>query len=358
MKLSGNKAKLMSGLLFLFILISLLYTDENLPDENLDDELSFELQFDYESYFFEEFFIYDDLFSFTGEEIPPEETVLDVETVPQESTLLAEEAFEDIFMEEFPFYFEAPPLIVEAPVFEMRSLDEIFPNLTRGQRTTVMSSNGLRNYFTRDENPVLVPNSDLEINLLSSVMEKNPSHLIEALVVVPYYDRELDLLDIYNALGRIESIKDHPVTVNNRDFYIFSESSRIISSSNRRDISDPPPALTLPFSETLYLRLREANFGNLFFRGDISISVYGISYSMTNFMDVRYFLIPIMRAERFTTILYLETVKEGMLIYCVSGFYILGFIADRANLNVNINRRIDVFLKWIIEGLRIQERSY
>ena len=50
-----------------------------------------------------------------------------------------------------------------------------------------------------------------------------------------------------------------------------------------------------------------------------------------------------------------DTVQEGMLIYCVSGLYLLGFIADRVNLNVNINRRIDVFLKWIIEGLRIQE---
>jgi len=220
-----------------------------------------------------------------------------------------------------------------------------------------MNDGGLRNYISVNETPMLTPNPDFGIDLLGSVMEKNPSHLVEALVVVPYNERELDFLDIYNALGRIEKIKDYPVLVNEKDFYIFTESTRIESSSNRRAILDPLPAVNLPFSETIYLRLKEETFGNIFIRGDISINVYGITYSMTNFTDVRFFLVPIMRAERFITIIYLEPVREGLLIYCMCGFYLPGFIADRVNLTANVNRRIEVFLKWIIDGLRIQESA-
>jgi len=280
-----------------------------------------------------------------NEEVNPGEEIL-----PDEETFSNEETFPDD-----AFFFEAPTLIFEVPVYEIRSFYTIFPNLSPRQRVTATSSNGLRNYFLKEESPIIIPNPDLGIDLVGSVMRKNPSHLIEALALVPYNGRELDLLDIYNALGRIEKIKDQSVILNGNNFYVFTESTRIESNRNRRAVSDPVPAVTLPFSETMYLRLKEVNLGNLFLRGDISISMYGITYSMTNFTDVRYFLVPIVRAERFITILYLEPVIEGILIYSMTGFYLPGFIADRVNLTPNINRRIRIFISWITDGLRTQE---
>jgi len=349
--------------LFLLILISPVYAEPQ-PNPNGEDSPPNGL------FFFEELFIFEELFSF-GESLMNEEThsveenfhneepflseeqFLSGETLPDEETLLAGETY----LNGYNFFFEAPPLIFEVPVFEIRSLDAIFPNLSRSQRRTVFSNEGLRHSFAKDESPMIVPAPGLGIDLLGSVMRKDPSHLIEALVVVPYDERELDLLDIYNALGRIEKIKDHPASSRGNDLYIITESTRIESARNRRAISDPSPAVTLPFSETMYLRLKEINFGNLFIRADVSISMYGITYSMTNFADVRYFLVPIMRAERFTTIIYLEPVKEGILIYSMSGFYLPGFISDRVNLTPNINRRIEIFIKWITEGLRKQEST-
>jgi hypothetical protein len=185
-------------------------------------------------------------------------------------------------------------------------------------------------------------------------MEKDPSHLIEALVLAPYNEQKIDLLEIYNALGRIENIKDYPAALNNNNSFAITESTRIVSARDRRDIPDPPPAVTLPFSQTIYLRLKEPNFSNFFLRADVSISLYGITYTMTNFTDIRYFILPVIRAERFITIIYLEPVEEGILIYSVSGFYLPGFIADRVNLTPNINRRITIFTNWITDGLRKQ----
>jgi hypothetical protein len=393
MRLVGKTACLL--FLLLFILIPPLYADD---DDNDDNGL----------FFFEELFIFEDAFSFgefpMGEEtlldeegllseetlpgepqpsaqgegsfpdetllseepfpddetllseetLPGEETLPDEETPPGAETLLAEETFID---DDDDFFFEAPPLIFEVPVFEIRSLDTIFPNLSRIQRSMVMSKEGLRRSFVKDEPAALTPNPDLGIDLLGSIIKKNPSHLIEALAVVPYDEREYDLLDIYNALGRIEKIKDYPAAVNANTLYIFTESTRIESARNRRAAPDPLPAVTLPFSQTMYLRLKEINFGNLFIRADISISMYGITYSMTNFTDVRYYLVPMMKAERFVTIIYLEPVKEGILIYSMTGFYLPGFIADRVNLTPNINRRIAIFINWITDGLREQKSA-
>jgi hypothetical protein len=415
MRLAGKTA----CLLFLFILISPLYAEPlsepqsdptDPPEEWLDIDEDLPLIND-EFLFFEELFIFEEAFSFgeslMGEEpflseeiLPDEETLLSEETPPEpqpsltdpsewsspdeslmgmgEETFPAEEPFlseetppheealpgEEALLAEEPFlddddafFFEAPPLIFEVPTFEIRSLDTIFPNFSRRQRRIAMSNEGLRRSFEKDESPMLIPNPDLGIDLLGSIMKKNPSHLIEALVVVPYNEKELDLLDVYNALGRIEKIKEYTTFFNGDDYYIFTESTRIESARNRKSIPDPLPAVTLPFSETMYLRLKEFSFGNLFIRADVSISIYGITYSMTNFTDVRYFFLPIMKAERFATIIYLEPVKEGILVYSMTGFYLPGFIADRVNLTPNINRRIEIFINWITDGLREQESA-
>jgi hypothetical protein len=64
-----------------------------------------------------------------------------------------------------------------------------------------------------------------------------------------------------------------------------------------------------------------------------------------------------MKAEKFSTVIYLEPVKEGVLIYSISGLYIPGFIADKVNLTPSVNNRITVLLKWITSGLRTQEND-
>jgi hypothetical protein len=213
----------------------------------------------------------------------------------------------------------------------------------------------LKNSYERGGTPMMNPDPASGIEILSGVMAKNPSHIIEAMVVVPYNQRELDMLDVYNALGRIGNLKDYSFPLNGRNINIFEETTRLVSARNRRSVSDPPPASTLPYAETMYLRFKEAYYGNIFIRGDVSLSLYGITYSLTNFTDVRYLLIPVIRAERISVVIYLEPIKEGVLVYSASGIYLPGFITDRVNITPSVNRRITTLIRWITDGLRLQE---
>ena len=326
------------------VICAFVFTSPLVAQSSLDEELLQvygELLHDEEYLSSEEFF--------TGEVfIVDEEVIVDKEPFIDD---------DELFLNEEDLVFDAPTITIEAsPVYENRSFDDIFPGFPRGLKPLAFSKEGLKHSFEKDDPPLLIPHPDSGIDLLGSVMEKNPSHIIEALFVVPYNERELDMLDLYNALGRIETIKDHTILVNGNSVNIFSETTRLESARNRNAIPDPPPADMLPFSETMYLRFRDTYMGNLFLRGDLSVSLYGITYSMTNFADIRYFVIPIMRAERFTAIIYLEPVKEGVLIYSMSGLYLPGFIADRVNLTSNINQRIAVLLSWVTDNLKRQER--
>jgi len=291
----------------------------------------------------------------------PEETNLaEEESDDEEIIAIAQEPETDSDDEYDDFddsvFFDAPTLVFEVPVFETRSFEDIFPGFSASSKRRVMSSTGLRYSFEKDGEAAIIPAPDSGIEIIESfVMKKKPSHVIEALIIVPYGKRELDMLDLYNALGKIKEIKDHLLDYRDNKYQIFKDTTRIESAKNRKPIADPEPVSLLPLSETMYVRFTDAYIGELYLRGEISISPYGITYSMTNFRDVNYSIFRIMKAERFSAIIYLEPIKEGILIYSASGLYLPGFIVSRLNLTFNINNRITVLLNWIKEGLRRQE---
>jgi len=262
---------------------------------------------------------------------------------------------EDDLFNDDSFVFEAPTLVFEVPVFETRSFNEIFPNLSPSQKRAVTSNMGIRYSFEKTDSPTLVPNRDSGIDLLSKVMQKKPSHIVEALILVPYNKRELDMLDVYNAMRNIKDIQNYIISLRGRDYKIFMDTTRIESAQNRKPIDDPPHADTLPLSETMYLCFVDRNMGDLYLRGNISVSLFGITYNLTNFRDVFYSIFRVMKAEKFITIIYVEPVKEGVLIYSMSGLYIPSFIADRVQLSSSMNYRITVLVNWIIDGLKREE---
>jgi len=253
--------------------------------------------------------------------------------------------------------YEAPSLVYEVnPFTGLRSIDELFPGLSPNLKKIVMSPSGLKHSFEEDGFPIVYPAGNSGINLYNDyILKKNPSHIIEALIVIPYKTRELDMLDVYNALGRIQKIKEQSITIRNNNMNFFKDATRLESAKRRRPIPDPSPAYLLPVSETIFLRFTDMYIGDFFIQGDIKISLYGITYSMTNFRDVNFSIFRIMKAQRFSAVIYLEPVREGVLIYCMSGLYLPGFIVSRMNLTPNINVRITLLINWITEGLRIQE---
>jgi len=237
---------------------------------------------------------------------------------------------------------------------QLRTLNEIFPSLTREQRTRVFSAAGLKNTFTRRETPLITPAPNSGIDLLNAAWEKIPTQLIEALIVVPYSGRALTKLDAYNVIGRIENISNYTVHSPSRGGHIplFEISTRLDNGNRNRPIPDPPPATVLPSSETIYLLLKDTFFGNTYFRGTFSESRHGITYNLTNNTAVWFLVFPVMRAERFVTVLYLEPLREGMLIYGVAGIDIPEFLVTRINLASQIDVRLTIFINWLRDGIR------
>ena len=254
------------------------------------------------------------------------------------------------FLPLFPMWAD---VLADMPNQTLRSFDDLFPGFQEDLKRGVFSRNGLVRSVPVNQELNFIPSPASGIDLLSIVMQANPSFLAESLLVIPYRERRFSLLDVYNALGMVRNLQGRSQT-GNTETLLFSDATRIESAQRLVPIPDPPPARELPSSETVFLRLRDINFGNTYYRGDISVCRHGISYKLTNIRALSFLILPVVRAGRFFAALYMEPLAEGLLVYSMAGADVSNLIISRVNVPSAIKKRLVVFIDWIIEGLEAQ----
>jgi hypothetical protein len=241
---------------------------------------------------------------------------------------------------------------------QYRSFDELFPQYTAGEREQAFSPEGLVRTSENSNSLRLLPFTLADTNIQESLLQKKPRFLIESLSMVPFPANPAGLLGIYNACGKVRNLKGrlyHSFT-RDKDVPLFEEATRIESARRLSPIPDPPETLALPQKETMYIRLKDANFGNSYYQADISINQHGLMYNLTNFRNLTYLFITAIREGNFFANLYIEPLAEGILIYSVAGADVSDFIASKIDIPSAIEKRLAVITGWISDGIRSSGR--
>lgn len=252
-------------------------------------------------------------------------------------------------------FFLAGILLTLCPLFpQNRSFDDIFPLLKESQKKEAFSEIGIIRSPKSGEDMELSPVPNSGIDLPNMILSKKFPYLTESLLVVPYRGNPLRILDAYNALGKIRDLKGRVYHSHTRDSDIplFEDAVRLESAKKNNPIPDPPPAASLPSLDTVYIRLKDVNFGNSFYRAEISPNGRGLLFYLTNYKTISYLLFPVMKEEKFIAYLYMEPLKEGMLVYSVAGTDVSDFISKKIHVPSAISKRLAIFIDWISEGLR------
>ena len=236
---------------------------------------------------------------------------------------------------------------------QLRSFDEIFPGLDPEKKREIFSREGLMRTPEKNGALELVPGSASGVDLYSRIVKNKPSYLAEGLIVVPYSGRALGRLDSYNALANIRDLKGRLYHSHTRqeDHPLFEDATRIESADRHRAIPDPGPVSVLPLSDTIFVRIKDVNFGNSYFRGEMSATPQGIIYGLTNFKGLTFFIFTVVKKERFSATLYMEGLAEGMMIYVVAGADVSDFVASRVSIPSALAKRGAVFVDWVSENL-------
>lgn len=237
---------------------------------------------------------------------------------------------------------------------ELRAFDEIFPNLGRDVRNASFSSAGFykSSRITSGHN-IIGRNAEIDPQITEIVLTKNPGFLVESILVIPPKQNKITILDIYNSLQNVRDLKGrlYYSETKKQTTPLFEDATRLKSEKQTTAIPDPPPASAVPQTETVYVRLKDVNFGNSFYRGDMALVQNGLRYSLTNFRHLTYLLVPVIKEGNFFAQLYIEPIREGVLIYSIAGADISDFFSSKIGMDSAISKRLGVITAWAADGI-------
>jgi len=240
---------------------------------------------------------------------------------------------------------------------QVRGFNNIFPNINQDIRNEALGTDGYVNTSQKADGFQIIGNSrncGLDPQIVNNVLAANPGYLVESIIIIPGSPGFISLLDVYNALGNIRGLSGrlYNSATRNQEIPLFEEATRVLSERRTTPIPDPPPARILPRTETVYIRLKDANFGNTFYRGEIALIQNGLRYTLSNFKNLSYLFIPVIREGKFIAQLYFEPIEEGILIYSIAGADVPEIFASRISMNSAISKRLAVITAWASDGIR------
>jgi hypothetical protein len=249
-----------------------------------------------------------------------------------------------------PFFF-----LTLFPLAAQRSFNQIFPNIPSSGREAAFSSEGYYRSTGKIQRSALAGSgqSDIDPHIIEAVLVMQPNFLVESILVVPGKTGQYSLLNVYNALGKVRGLKGRLYHSATRNEYVplFEDVTRIESAQKNNPIADPAPVSRIPPSETIYMRLKDVNFGNTYYRGEMTLVPRGLRYSLSNNKNMSYFFIPVIKEEKFKVQLYFEPITEGVLIYALAGADVSDFAASRVDMPSAISKRLAVIISWVAEGI-------
>jgi hypothetical protein len=236
---------------------------------------------------------------------------------------------------------------------QSHSFDDLFPGIGPAKKEQALSGILIE---SRDDDPrlLLLPLGSIE-NKITGIMASGsrPSCLVESLTVIPYSKGPVGLLAIYNAMGKIRGLKGRLYHSATRDENVplFEDATRIEGPRRTRAIPDPADSVILPQTDSIYVLLKDVNFGNSYYQADIFTEPYGLLYGLSNFRNLSYGIIPIIKERKFKVIFYVEPLFEGVLVYSAASAEVSDFISRRISISSAIRKRIEVILSWLIDNI-------
>jgi hypothetical protein len=253
-------------------------------------------------------------------------------------------------------------LVLAVNVFaQIRSFNDIFPGVSQRIRNSIFSEEGYVSFSQRSTEFNILGNrqgSSLDPGIINDVLQRNPGYIVEAVSVIPGAPGSVGLIDIYNALQNIRDLEGrlYDSATRGRPIPLFENATRIAGERQNTPVPDPPLSRTIPRTETVFIRLKDANFGNTFYRGEMTQLQNGIRYTMTNTRNMSYLFVPIIREGNFIAQLYFEPIQEGVLIYSIAGADLSDFFAARIHISSAISKRLAVITSWATDGIKRNTR--
>lgn len=215
-------------------------------------------------------------------------------------------------------------------------------------------------YDRKNEGLRFVPETPFTTDTILLVSQMDTNVLSEALYLIPYTEEYDGLnLEMYNMLRHVRKIEDVKYFSHRRDAVVnlFEDVYRTEEPSSRKSIPDDSVDV-IPPEETLYLHMKEVNFGSAHYRMNLESTEGMLKVNLVNTSVIRKF-VKVLDRENMNLQLVIIPVDEGFLIHgiCALKVHNKDFIQGKLDTYSAFYRRLYALEVWIYNLLHETEKS-
>ncbi|MCA1951314.1 MAG: hypothetical protein LDL24_12130 [Treponema sp.] len=244
------------------------------------------------------------------------------------------------------------------PVFSQnRSIQTLYPDLQKDKLILFSTEDGSLEILEGSKQKTqFEPKLEPPFGFKDIIQQGKPTFVIETVRLLPL-SKPVSISRIYAALSRIRDLagRTYQSASRGKEVPLFETASRIESLKRTNPVQDPVfpnnENIKIPTSDSFYISLKDINFGNSFYKVDMRTYDKGFLFILSNAKSLSYGIIPVIGENKFISILYVEPLTEGLLLYNQAGAQVGSLISSQVHMPSAIRKRLDVFIDWFLDGL-------
>lgn len=239
-----------------------------------------------------------------------------------------------------------------------RNFDEIFPGTGAAIKEAAFSGGGYYNplslHADKTYSFTILPSENSGIGIVENFRARQPEYIIENLIILPYRgNKTITVLDIYNAILNIKKLQGRKYYsfTRKKEVPLFESVTRINNLKQKKAVSDPPAAAAVPERDDVYIRVKDINFGNCYYKSEFYAHRASVLYTLRNAEDISLLFITVIKENNIDVQFYIEPINEGVLVYGLSAIVIERFAASSVDVPSAAKKRLELVKGWIEDGI-------
>jgi hypothetical protein len=236
-----------------------------------------------------------------------------------------------------------------------RSITDLYPNQGNDSLQNLFSEHGFIQTLEKSvQEPMFEPLLHPPFQFNTVIQQRKPSFVIESARIIPV-QKSVSLQHIFISLNRVRDLagRTYKSSSRGKEVPLFETATRIESLKKPIPLEDPRYTITdvIPSKQVFNILLKDINFGKSYYKVEMQTYDKGLLFILTNAKALSYGIIPVIGEDHFISILYIEPLKEGLLLYNQAGAQVNSLIASQVHMPSAIRKRLDVFIDWLLDGL-------
>lgn len=233
------------------------------------------------------------------------------------------------------------------------TIRQVLPELSAEQLSTLKKDGELTRYYFKEGIPRFILNTPYSQQLIADIKKLNINIGVESVYFLKM-DKNISLLDIYNTLLSISSMKGIDYYSRTRKkFRTLYTDSHVIAEKTKAPLPDPK-VIELQKFKQIYIQQTDTTFGKNIYKTTYRTDGNVLWVEMTNETPMYYSFIRMVEKENISIDLLIKKTDNGLIFYGSTNAKTFSFFGMERTKKESFYNRTKALYKWFVNQIEIK----